>query len=91
MLSGYWTEGKGASIETVAELIGDTPTTAFRHYGREWAQNYQDPLWNAIGEGPAAAKGRQPKTKQKQNKGTHKSSKSGSTNSRRKVASTKTK
>ncbi len=50
MLSGYWTDGKGASIETVAELIGDTPTTTFRHYGREWAQNYQDPLWNAIGE-----------------------------------------
>ncbi|WP_339750236.1 hypothetical protein [uncultured Rubinisphaera sp.] len=50
MLSGYWTNGNGASIETVAELIGDTPSTTYRHYGREWAQHYQDPLWNAIGQ-----------------------------------------
>lgn len=51
MLSGYWTEGIGCSIETLAELIGDTPKVAFEHYGREWGQHYQDPLWNAIGEG----------------------------------------
>ncbi len=51
MLSGYWTDGVGCSIETVAELIGDTPKVAFDHYGREWGQHYQDPLWNAIGEG----------------------------------------
>ncbi|WP_206028494.1 tyrosine-type recombinase/integrase [Thalassoroseus pseudoceratinae] len=51
MLSGYWTEGMGCSIETLAELIGDTPKVAFNHYGREWGQHYQDPLWNAIGEG----------------------------------------
>jgi hypothetical protein len=50
MLSGYWTEGVGCSIETLAELIGDTPKVAFEHYGREWGQHYQDPLWNAIGE-----------------------------------------
>jgi len=25
MLSGYWNGGKGCSIETLAELIGDTP------------------------------------------------------------------
>ncbi len=51
MLSGYWTKNVGCSIETLAELIGDTPKTAFEHYGREWGQHYQDPLWNAIGEG----------------------------------------
>ncbi|QDU94466.1 tyrosine-type recombinase/integrase [Lignipirellula cremea] len=51
MLSGYWTEGAGCSIETLAELIGDTPKVAFDHYGKEWGQHYQEPLWNAIGEG----------------------------------------
>ena len=51
MLSGYWTNGEGCSIETLAELIGDTPKVAFDHYGREWGQHYQDPLWAAIGEG----------------------------------------
>jgi integrase len=51
MLSGNWTNGVGCSIETLAELIGDTPKVAFDHYGREWGQHYQDPLWNAIGEG----------------------------------------
>jgi len=51
MLSGYWTDGVGCSIETLAELIGDTPKVAFDHYGREWGQHYQDPLWAAIGEG----------------------------------------
>jgi len=50
MLSGYWTDGVGCSIETLAELIGDTPKVAFDHYGREWGQHYQEPLWNAIGE-----------------------------------------
>lgn len=51
MLSGFWTDGLGCSIETLAELIGDTPKVAFDHYGREWGQHYQEPLWNAIGEG----------------------------------------
>ncbi len=51
MLSGYWTSGVGCSIETLAELIGDTPKVAFDHYGREWGQHYQDPLWAAIGAG----------------------------------------
>jgi integrase len=55
MLSGYWTGGIGCSIETLAELMGDTPKTAFDHYGREWGQHYQDPLWNAIGEGSPAS------------------------------------
>ena len=49
MLSGYWNDGVGCSIETLAELIGDTPKVAFDHYGREWGQHYQDPLWAAIG------------------------------------------
>jgi integrase len=51
MLSGYWSQGAGCSIETLAELIGDTPKSAFDHYGREWGQHYQDPLWAAIGAG----------------------------------------
>ena len=37
------------SVLALAELIGDTPKVAFDHYGREWGQHYQDPLWNAIG------------------------------------------
>ena len=49
MLSGYWNDGSGCSIETLAELIGDTPKVAFDHYGKEWGQHYQDPLWAAIG------------------------------------------
>jgi integrase len=51
MLSGYWNAGVGCSIETLAELIGDTPKVAFDHYGKEWGQHYQDPLWAAIGVG----------------------------------------
>jgi integrase len=51
MLSGYWNKGVGCSIETLAELIGDTPKVAFDHYGKEWGQHYQDPLWAAIGTG----------------------------------------
>jgi integrase len=49
MLSGYWNNGVGCSIETLAELIGDTPKVAFDHYGREWGQHYQEPLWAAVG------------------------------------------
>lgn len=48
MLSGFWNGGKGCSIETLAELIGDTPKVAFDHYGREWGQHYQEQLWVAI-------------------------------------------
>jgi integrase len=61
MLSGYWNDGKGCSIEALAELIGDTPKVAFDHYGKEWGQHYQDPLWAAIGTSgkkPSAAKRR---------------------------------
>jgi integrase len=49
MLSGYWNGGAGCSVETLAEMIGDTPKVAFDHYGREWGQHYQDPLWAAVG------------------------------------------
>jgi integrase len=56
MLSGYWNGGAGCSVETLAELIGDTPKVAFDHYGREWGQHYQEPLWAAIGV-KAPAKG----------------------------------
>ena len=49
MLSGHWNGGVGCSIETLAELMGDTPKVAFDHYGKEWGQHYQDPLWAAIG------------------------------------------
>lgn len=53
MLSGYWNGGAGCSIEILAELMGDTPKVAFDHYGREWGQHYQEPLWAAIqGSGP---------------------------------------
>ena len=50
MLSGYWNDGVGCSIETLAELMGDTPKVAFDHYGKHWSQHYQEPLWAAIGE-----------------------------------------
>jgi integrase len=50
MLSGYWNGGAGCSIEVLAELIGDTPKVAFDHYGREWGQHYQEPLWAALGQ-----------------------------------------
>lgn len=55
MLSGYWNGGVGCSIETLAELMGDTPKVAFNHYGKEWGQHYQEPLWAALGVGPPAA------------------------------------
>jgi integrase len=66
MLSGYWTEGVGCSIETLAELIGNSPKVAFEHYGREWGQHYQEPLWNAIGESKEGnRKPRQARSKRK--------------------------
>ncbi len=49
MLSGFWNGGVGCSIETLAELIGDTPTVAYQHYGKEWSKSYAEPLWAAIG------------------------------------------
>ena len=49
LLSGFWNGGHGCTIETLAELMGNTPQVAFAHYGREWGMRYQDPLWTAIG------------------------------------------
>ena len=49
MLGGHWNGGKGCSIETLAELMGDTPKVCFDHYGKEWGQHFQAPLWAAIG------------------------------------------
>ncbi len=62
MLSGYWNRGVGCSIEVLAELIGDTPKTAFDHYGREWGQFYQEPLWAAVGLGQRVVKPARDKT-----------------------------
>ncbi|HEY5313296.1 MAG TPA: hypothetical protein VIK18_12285 [Pirellulales bacterium] len=53
MLSGYWNGGGGCSIEVLAELLGNTPKTAFDHYGKEWGRHYQEPLWAAIGSAGA--------------------------------------
>lgn len=61
MLSGYWNHGAGCTVETLAELIGDTPKVAFEHYGREWGQHYQDPLWKAIGITSAPKKSKKKK------------------------------
>jgi integrase len=68
MLSGYWNGGAGCSIETLAELIGDTPKVAFDHYGKEWGQHYQDPLWAAIGGGKEAKPRLAAEAKQKNKK-----------------------
>ena len=59
MLSGYWNGGAGCSIETLAELIGDTPKVAYDHYGREWGQHYQEPLWAAVGAAQVSPAGSQ--------------------------------
>jgi integrase len=55
MLAGHWNHGAGCSIETLAELIGDTPKVAYDNYAREWGQHYQEPLWAAIGVAPKPA------------------------------------
>ena len=51
MLSGYWNGGAGCSIETLAELIGDTPKVAFDHYGRP-AVAHQEPCGQPLALGP---------------------------------------
>ena len=84
MLSGYWSDGKGCTIETLAELIGDTPKVAFDHYGKEWGQHYQDPLWAAIGEGT------KPSSKSKRGRTpSRKSNSSGSSRGQRKKRTAK--
>lgn len=47
VLSGYWT-GKPTSIETLAGLMGNTPSVCFRHYAA-WCDEYNQPLWSAVG------------------------------------------
>jgi len=49
MLAGHWNSGAGCSIVVLAELMGNSPSVAHSHYGREWAQHFQEPLWRAIG------------------------------------------
>ena len=84
MLSGYWSDGKGCTIETLAELIGDTPKVAFDHYGKEWGQHYQDPLWAAIGEDA------KPSSKSKRGRASsRKSNSSGSSGGKRKKGTAK--
>src|SRR5207302_8501445 len=61
MLSGYWNGGAGCSVETLAELMGDTPEVVFDHYGREWGQHYQEPLWAALGAVAPAEAGSKPR------------------------------
>ena len=52
MLSGYWNAGVGCSIETLAELIGDTPKVASRTTARSGGSTTRIPLGAAIGAGP---------------------------------------
>ena len=47
-LSGFYT-GKPVSIEVLAGLLGNTPAVAWRHYAA-WADQYNDPLWEALGK-----------------------------------------
>lgn len=50
VLSGFWT-GQPATIETVAGLLGNTPSVCWTHYA-SWCDEYNQPLWNAVGRGP---------------------------------------
>jgi integrase len=70
MLSGYWNGGVGCSIETLAELLGDTPKVAFDHYGRQWSQHYQEPLWAAVGLRAAEAAPSRPAKRHRKAKAT---------------------
>ena len=47
-LSGYYT-GKSVTIEVVAGLMGNTPKVCWQHYAA-WADQYNDPLWEALGK-----------------------------------------
>lgn len=49
ILSGYWT-GQPATIETLAGLMGNTPSVCWKHYA-SWCDEYSQPLWNAVGRG----------------------------------------
>lgn len=47
MLSGYWT-GQSGTIETVAGLLGNSPSICFKHYA-SWSDAYNAPLLRAVG------------------------------------------
>ncbi len=47
-LSGYYT-GKPTTIEVLAGLMGNTPKVCWQHYA-QWADQYNDPLWAALGK-----------------------------------------
>jgi site-specific recombinase XerD len=47
-LSGYYT-GKPVTIEVLAGLMGNTPKVCWDHYAA-WADQYNDPLWEALGK-----------------------------------------
>lgn len=47
-LSGYYT-GKPVTIEVLAGLMGNTPKICWDHYA-VWADQYNDPLWAALGK-----------------------------------------
>jgi integrase len=47
MLGGYWTEGKGVTLEVLAGLMGNTREICWNHYA-QWSEQYTDPMWAAI-------------------------------------------
>lgn len=55
ILSGFWT-GQPTSIETLAGLMGNTPSVCWTHYAR-WCDSYNDPLWAAVGRGKIRSAG----------------------------------
>jgi integrase len=83
MLSGFWNKGIGCTIETMAELLGDTPKVAFDHYGKEWGQHYQAPLWAAIGAGPNQAQSQKSKPSHARKQTPEKSHRSGGQSQKR--------
>lgn len=58
ILSGYWT-GQQASIETLAGLMGNTPSVCWKHYA-SWCDEYNEPLWAAVGRGRSQQSQAQP-------------------------------
>lgn len=47
-LSGYYTGGKGCTIEALSKLMGNTPKICYEHYA-DWCEMYTEPLWAALG------------------------------------------
>lgn len=42
------------NIEVLAGLMGNTPKVCWQHYA-QWADQYVDPLWAALGRGRETA------------------------------------